>query len=263
MGPMGPVVNGLTYAVPGAGVAKGLEAAGAAGKVAGALGRYGAAALGGGTAAGASSVGHQIGDPNHPINYEKVAGDTLFGAAVATGGQAGGDIAAGAARRVADYVKGMPGRGGEAWNWRGRTDDPTLPADVANQQTFRSPDDPAQPGLAKLQTALAQSTDPGNVAHAAAGLTGWGVTKLAGGDEMAQLAIGGASPFASKFFDNNVARNINTLDRNINVGQAMDQVYPALYGSPSTTDTSGWADALRQFTIGSEARPGPPGSQFW
>lgn len=268
MGPMGPVVNGLTYAVPGMGVARGLKAVGAAGKVTGAIGRYGAGALEGGTASGASSIGHQIGDPNHPINYEKTAKETALGAGFGVGGQVAGDVAAATAQRVADFVKGMPGRSGEAWNWRTRADDPTLPGDVANQQTFRAPDDPAQPGLAKLQTALAQSTEPGRAAdaiYAGAGTLGgyFGVPPdyaLLGG--IGGLTAGGVVKNA---FGSPGARAINTVDRNINVGQAMDQLYPAIYPQkgPSTTDTSGWADALRQFTIGSEARPGPPGSQFW
>jgi hypothetical protein len=60
------------------------------------------------------------------------------------------------------------------------------------------------------------------------------------------------------------AKAINTVDRNINVGQALDQLYPALYGPQKTPalDTSGWANAIRQLSIGGE-RPGPPGSQVW
>jgi hypothetical protein len=255
LGPMGPVVNAATYIIPGTGVAKGLEAAGAAGKVAGAVGRYGAGALEGGTANAASSIGHQAGDPNG-IDVLKVAKDAGTGAVFGVGGQVAGDAAAAAVRNVSNYVRGSPGRGGEQWNWRTRaaSGDDTLPISVQAQQNALPLDDPAQPALAKVQGALAQSTDPGNIAHAVTGAGAWYGSKLLGGDEVAQIAAGGISPFASKYFVNKPAQMLNTADRNINVGQALDQAYPALYGPQSlpALDTSGWADALRQTAIGGE-----------
>ena len=171
MGPMGPAVNALTYAVPGAGAAKALETIGAAGKVAGALGRYGAGALEGATANTASSVGHQAGDYIDPL---KVAKDAATGAVFGVGGQAAGDAAAAAVRNVSNYVRGSPGRGGEQWDWRDRAaaGDPTLRTDMAAESALRPSDDPAQPALARTQAALGQSVEPGRMADAIYGATG-------------------------------------------------------------------------------------------
>jgi hypothetical protein len=268
MGPMGPVVNALTYVVPGAGVAKGLEAAGAAGKVAGALGRYGAGALEGAAANATSSVGHQAGGYIDPL---KVAKDTATGAVFGVGGQAVGDLAASAVRNVSNYVRGSPGRGGEQWDWRTRaaSGDPTVQSDVAISRETLPSDHPAQPALAKTQAALNQSIEPGRMADAIYGTTGaiggyMGVPPdyaLLGG--VGGLTAGGVT---KQMFGTPGARAINTLDRNINVGQSLDQLYPALYG-PHTTpalDTSGWANVLRQGAIGGE-RPVDQDrdAQFW
>ena len=268
MGPMGPVINALTYAVPGAGVAKGLEAAELGGKVAGALGRYGAGALEGGAASGTSSIGHQAGDPNG-IDALKVAKDAGTGAVFGVGGQAAGDAAAAAVRNVSNYVRGSPGRGGEQWDWRDRAavGDPTLRTDMAAESALRPSDDPAQPALARTQAALGQSVEPGRMADAIYGATGTLGGYLGAPPDLQILGgIGGltAGGVTKAMFGAPGAKAINTVDRNINVGQSLDQLYPAMYGpqSPPALDTSGWADALRQLTIGSE-RPGPPGSQVW
>jgi hypothetical protein len=269
MGPMGPVVNALTYAVPGAGVARGLETIGAAGKVAGTLGRYGAGALEGATVNAASSAGHQAGDPNG-IDPLKVAKDAGTGAVFGVGGQAAGDAAAAAVRNVSNYVRGSPGRSGEAWNWRERAaaGDPTLPSDVANQQVFRAPNDPAQPALAKVQDALAQSTDPGVGFNTLATATGAGASALGVNEGLGwveSLTPGGVAGFATSKIGQPIARGVNTLDRNINVGQALDQAYPALYGPFSTPalDTSGWANAIRRGTIGGERPADQTGDAQW
>ena len=111
LGPMGAVINAGTYALPGGVVAKGLGAVGKAGKVAGALGRYGAGAVEGGAASGTSSLGHQVGEHVDPL---KIAEDTAKGAAFGVGGQIIGDAAAAAARNVSNYVRGSPGRKGRA-----------------------------------------------------------------------------------------------------------------------------------------------------
>ena len=267
MGPAGPLVNALTYAIPGGIVGKGLEAAELGGKVAAKVGRYGVGAIEGGTANATSSVGHQIDDHVSPL---KVGEDAATGAVFGVGGQTIGDLAAGAARRLSNYVRGSPGRGGEQWNWRDRATagDPTLPDEIARTQQTFPPDDPAQPALARTQGALAQSTEPGSMANAIYAGTGalggaWGAPpelQLLGG--IGGLTAGG---IVKQMFGTPGARAINTLDRNINVGQSLDQLYPALYGRQTPApalDTSGWADALRRLTIGSE-RPGPPGSQVW
>jgi hypothetical protein len=266
MGPMGPVVNAATYIIPGTGVAKGLKAVGAAGKVAGALGRYGVAALEGGTANAASSVGHQAGGYIDPL---KVAKDTATGTVFGVGGQAAGDAAAAAMRNVSNYVRGSPGRGGEKWDMRTRAaeGDPTLPGDVGLYQKTLASDDPAQPALARTQAALNQSVEPGRMADAVyAGTGALGAAFGAPPDYALLGGIGGLTAGGVTRYTLGApgAKAINTIDRNINVGQALDQLYPALYGPQKNPalDTSGWADAVRQFAIGGE-RPNNGGAQWW
>jgi hypothetical protein len=272
LGPMGPVVNALTYAIPGGGEAKlaftpGKYLGKAAQAAAPYIGRYGAAAAEGGTAAAASSIGHQVGDPNG-IDALKVAKDTGFGVAGGALAQSVGDAAAATGRPIVDLITGKDGRSSEAWNWRTRaaSGDPTLPSDVANQQVFRASNDPAQPALANLQTALSQSTDPGAGFNAVASATGL-ATGAAGMDKgmdwVSALVPGGVAGAATKYMGEPLARGINTIDRNINVGQALDQTYPALYPNASTTDTSGWANALRQGWIGGQRSTDQAGDAQW
>jgi hypothetical protein len=267
LGPMGPIVNALTYAIPGTGEMKMVATPGKLIRGGAELldaGRYGTAAVEGGTAAALSSAGHQAGDPNG-IDALKVAKDAGWGAAGGTVMQGLGDVTAPAVQRVSDYVTGKPGTGSEAWNWRTRaaSGDDTLPISVQAQQNALPANDPAQPALAKLQGALAQPTDPGIVAHAATGVTGWAAGHYLGGSEIASTGLGIAGPFASKYFVNKPAQMINTADRNINVGQALDQAYPALYPNASTTDTSGWANTLRQGWIGGDRPTDQAGDAQW
>ena len=274
MGPMGPVVNALTYAVPGAGVAKGLEAAGVAGKVAANVGRYGVGAIEGGTANAASSAGHQLGGYIDPL---KVGKDALIGAGFGVGGQAAGDLAAGAVRNVSNYVRGSPGRGGEQWDWRTRAaaGDPTVQSDIAISQATLPPDHPAQPALANTQAALNQSVEPGRMADAVYGGAGALGTYMGVPPDYALLggAFGGltAGGISKKMLGSPGAKAVNTLDRNINVGQSLDQLYPALYGPQTANgalrpalDTSGWANAVRQGSLGGE-RPADQDrdAQWW
>jgi hypothetical protein len=275
LGPMAPIINAATYAVPVGSEAK--VVAKLAPRVAGALarnvGRYGAAGIEGGLVSGAGSIGHKGFDPEHPINPDEVIKDTAWGTAAGFGGQAAGDAVAAAARPIIDYVTKKPGRGGEKqWDWRTRAASgdagrDSVRAEVAAEQFTRPPNDPAQPALAKTQEALGQSIEPGLVAHAATGLGGAISAKFGIGPTvdpyLGMLAGTTAGTLGSTLLANPVARGINRIDRNINTGQAFDQLYPALYGPKSTTNTSGWADALRRLTIGGEGRPGPPGSQFW
>ena len=277
MGPMGPALNAATYIIPGAGVAKGLEAAGAAGKVAGALGRYGAGALEGGVASGTSSVGHQAGGYIDPV---KVAKDTAFGAAGGALFQGIGDAAGAAGQRVANYVTGKGGRaseqwpGGTSWRERAKANDPTLPDDINLYQRTLPADDPAQPALSKTQNAFDQSIEPGLGFNAVAGATGIGAGALGINEGLhwaEAITPGGVAGFTASKIGQPAARAVNRIDRNINVGQSMDQLYPALTQNPaSVTDTSGWANAIRRGWIGGE-RPdqGPnaavPGgdAQWW
>lgn len=274
MGPMGPVLNAATYAVPGGGEVKMLATPGkyigkAAQYLAPKIGRYGAAAAEGGTAAATSSIGHQVGDPNG-IDALKVAKDTAKGVAGGVLFQGAGDVTAPAIQRVGTYVTGKPGTGAEQWDWRTRAaaGDPTLPAEVATQQAVLPADHPAQPALAKTQGALAQTTDPGYAAHLTQGLVGAGAAKLGIGEHidpaLSMLGVGSLGALTSKVVGNPLATGINTFDRNINVGQSMDQLYPALTGNKaSVTDTSGWANALRQGWIGGDRPTDQAGDAQW
>ena len=82
---------------------------GRARKVAANVGRYGVGAIEGGTANAASSAGHQLGGYNDP---PKVGKDALIGAGFGVGGQAAGDLAAGAVRERLELCA-LP-----AWAWR-------------------------------------------------------------------------------------------------------------------------------------------------
>ena len=119
LGPMGPIVNAMTYAIPGTGEMKMVATPGkfigkAAQYLAPKIGRYGAAAAEGGTASALSSIGHQAGDPDG-IDALKVAKDTAKGAAGGVVFQGAGDVTAPAIQRVGTYVTGKPGTGGEQW----------------------------------------------------------------------------------------------------------------------------------------------------
>ena len=237
LGPMGPIINAATYMAPGLGESKlafavpGRLISKGAQKLAPTIGRYGAAAAEGGTATGLSSAVHQGGADTFDI--DKVIKDTAKGVALGVAGQGLGDVTAPAVQRVADYVSGKPGRGAEQWDWRTRAaaGDPILPAEVAVQQAVLPADHPAQPALSKVQGALAQSTQPGLVADAATGAGGFGVNyALGGADNAAANWLSTAGPAAfSRFGVNPVARTVNQFDRNLNVGQSLDQLYPALY----------------------------------
>jgi hypothetical protein len=263
LGPMGPIVNAATYMAPGA---PGRLISKGAGKLASVVGRYGAAAAEGGAASGLSSAVHQGGSDTFDI--DKVIKDTAKGVALGTAAQGVGDVTAPAVQRVGDYVTGKPGTASEQWDWRTRAaaGDPTLPNDVNLQQAASPPNDPAQPGLAKLQGALAQPTEPGSVADAATAGAGFGVNYALGGADnpVANWVSAGLPALYSRFGGNPAARAINTYDRNINVGQALDQLYPALYPKQgaSTTNVSGWADSLRDLTTGGQ-RPNEGNAQWW
>jgi hypothetical protein len=261
LGPMGPVINAATYMAPGA---PGRLISKGAGKLASVVGRYGAAAAEGGAASGTSSAVHQAGSDTFDI--DKVIKDTAKGVALGTAAQGVGDVTAPAVQRVGDYVTGKPGAAGEQWDWRTRAaaGDSTLPDDISLHQAVLPPDHPAQPGLAKLQGALAQSTEPGVVADASTGALGFGVNYALGGagNAAADWASAAGPAIYSRFATNPVARGINTYDRNINIGQSLDQLYPALYPKASTTNVSGWADSLRDLTTGGQ-RPNEGNAQWW
>ena len=275
LGPMGPILNALTYAIPGTGEMKMVATPGklihGAAELAD-VGRYGTAAIEGGTAGALSSVGHQAGDPNG-IDALKVAKDAGKSAVGGVLFQGAGDVTAPVIQRVGTYVTGKPGVGGEQWpggtNWRDRaaSGDPTLPDDIDLYQKTLPPDDPAQPALSKTKNAFDQSVDPGRGFQAVQAGTalGAGALGLHEGLNLAEsITPGGVAGFTTRNIGEPIARGINTYDRNINVGQSMDQLYPALTGNkPSVTDTSGWANFLRQGWIGGERPTDAAGDAQW
>lgn len=235
-----------------------------AGKLAPVAGRYGAAATEGVAANAVDEFGNQVGS-NQPVNYWDTGKHILAGAPASIVGQGVGDLTAPIIRRVSNYAAGLPGRAAEQWDWRG------LPPDQAQARIddYRqmappasvAPGTPADKALTDTSNALAQSTDPGLVAHATQGIGTAAAAKFGLSPyldpaghlaEMAGLGSGGA---ISAFGVNPIARGVNTIDKNINTGQAFDRLYPALTGQQSTVDTTGWANALRQGWIGQQSQP--------
>ena len=263
---IGPVASGVANAA-GYTMGPGRVLGPLAGKLAPVAGRYGAAAVEGMGANAIDVAGNQLGS-DKPLNYWDTGKHILAGGVAGIGGQAAGDVVAAVSRPILNYVRGLPGRSSEQWDWRtraasGPTGSDSVRADVAAEQALRPPSDPAQPALADAQTALSQSTAPGPVAHlgtaAATGVAAkFGLApyldQLSNISDLVGLGTGGISAFGF----NPVAKTVNAVDRNINVGQSLDRLYPALY--PNATpgvDTSGWADSLRQMAIGSRAQPTP------
>jgi hypothetical protein len=264
MGPLGPVLNAATYMAPGLGESKlayavpGRLLSKAATKVAPKIGRYTAAAAEGGTAAATRSIDQQVGS-ERGVDPVKVLDDAKWGTIYGLGGQAGGDALTTVARPAANAYAGLPGRSRENWgpdDWRARAavGDSTVSPEVADELTY-TPPGPRRDALNNLRGALAQSTDPGPVATATGSAVGAGVAHVVGGADKYLDAFGLALPLLAKQrLVDWPARQINTVDRNINVGNAFDQLYPQMFPGrgPSTVDTSGWADALRSLTIGAQ-----------
>jgi hypothetical protein len=260
LGPMGPVINALTYAVPGLGEAKAVAVPGRAISALAkatrpALGRYGAAAAEGGAANAASSIGHQVGGENG-IDWSKVGIDTATGAAVGPVAQTVGDVTAPTVRRVADYVSGKPGRAAGAPWWedlrhRSLAGENITPDLSRVQQTLR-PGSAGDRAIQDVSDAAAASIEPGWMSKGARAATtlgagGYGLLKSGGWGGLAGMA--GADRFNAALTDP-IARFVNRADRKINVNQAFDQFYPAMRDSPVTTNVEPWADALRQLSIG-------------
>jgi hypothetical protein len=107
--------------------------------------------------------------------------------------------------------------------------------------------------LTNLTNTLGQSTEPGYGANLVKGTAALGSAALGFRDvpdwthALMGLVGGGV---AARGVGDTLATGVNTVDRNINVGQAFDRAYPALTGVQSTTDTSPWANVLRQWAIG-------------
>lgn len=235
-----------------------------AGKLAPTIGRYGAAAFEGGAGSALNSAGNQAGNPNGPnftgIDPYSVARDAGWGSVAGIGGQAAGDVAAAAARPGMDIVKGLPGRGGELWDWRTRYNaGEDINPLIDRYQQYAPPGGPEDVALTKLRSAVNQSVEPGVAAKTVAGVgtlgSGWLGLEHSLSSPWAEAAGAGTiAGAASKWGLMPAAKLVNRVDRYINTGQAFDQAYPALTAQPAaTTDTSGWADALRQAWIGQQA----------
>jgi hypothetical protein len=258
MGPAGPLVNALTYAVPGGGEVKALATPGKyLGKAAQLtrpyLGRYGAAATEGGAATALSAVGH--GDED-PISVGEKA---VLGAGIGTGGQVVGDVTGAAIRRVADYVQGLPGRGVtptssplEDLRQRALSGEDVRP-EIAAHQSAEVPGSPEHTALGNINQALGQSTEPGVGANilkqGGAGTAGYLGLQSPLGWWGAVTGAGSAETLGGKVIDP-IARGVNTIDRQINVNQAFDQAYPAFGAASPTTNLQPWADTWRQLAIG-------------
>ena len=257
---VGPVVSALAdTAGYMTGVGKVLGPA--AGKLAPVAGRYGAAAVEGAAANAIDVAGSHLGS-DQPLNLWDAGKHIVAGGVAGVAGQGVGDLTAPVIRRVGNFVQGLPGRGGEQWDWRTAADPQAKIDDyrVAAPPASVAPGSPQDKALADTSKALAQSTDPGMVAHLAtgAGTTAaakFGLTpyldSISGLAEAGGFGAGGVSALVG----NPIARGINTVDKNINVGQSFDKLYPALTGQPSTVDTSNWANLLRQGWIGQQAQP--------
>jgi hypothetical protein len=269
MGPAGYVMNAATYALPGLGEGKAFVAAPA--KILGAvtkrlapyIGRYGAAGTEAAAVNAISTAGHEVANPNGPnftgIDPYHVAWNSALGFPLGVGGQALGDTVAAGSRPVLDWMTRKGGRSSEQWpsDWRQRaaTGDATLQPDIQAAQTL-TPPGPTRDALGDLNTALRQSTAPGPGARALqAGALAGG--SWAGFSHLNSLLEGfGGAGLGTLLADRVVgplASGVNTIDRNINVGQAFDRLYPMYTGArPPTTDMSAWAPFIRQSVIGGD-----------
>ena len=232
-----------------------------AGKLAPVAGRYGAAAAEGMGANAIDVFGNHLGS-DQPLNLWDAGKHIAAGGVAGVAGQGVGDLTAPVIRRVGNFVQGLPGRAGEQWDWRTAADPQAKIDDyrAAAPPASVAPGSPQDKALADTSKALAQSTDPGMAAHLATGAgttiaAKFGLTpyldSISGLAEAGGFGAGGVSALVG----NPIARGINTVDKNINVGQSFDKLYPALTGQPSTVDASNWANLLRQGWIGQQAQP--------
>jgi hypothetical protein len=274
MGPAGPLLNAVTYAVPGGGEAKALNVAraltpgkylGKAAEVASPyIGKYGAAATEGAIASGASSAGHQLGsDDDLSTIAENVGEDMTKGAVFGVGGQAVGRGLqrvgdTGAVRRVADYVKGNPGRAEDPYFGSIRTAS-NMGADVGNdlinEIVQRPQGDPMQPGLSSAYTASQQSVEPGPMAKATANAARYGA-KMA--EVHALGPVGWLMDSPGNWIQRkveNAAVNSNLRARNAAVQGGLDQAAATGPQGPLTYDTRSWPRAWSQFAIGGSRAP--------
>ena len=231
-----------------------------AGKLAPVAGRYGAAAVEGMGANAVDAFGNHLGS-DQPINYWDTGKHIVSGAVNGVIGQGAGDLTAGLTRRVGNYVQGLPGRGGEQWDWRGLSPAETQ-AKIDNYRANApaatvAPGTPADKALTNTSSAVSQSVEPGPTARIVQGATGAVAGAYGLPDNITEGITGGLGigALTSKFVGDPLARGVNTFDKNISVGQSLDKLYPALTGQQSTVDVSQWPDALRRAWIGQQAQP--------
>ena len=254
---VGPVATALADTA-GYGMGVGKLLGPLAGETAPLVGRYGAAAVEGAGANAVDVFGNHLGSDQQLNLWD--AGKHIAAGGVA--GQGVGDLTAPVIRRVGNYVQGLPGRGAEQWDWRTAAD-PQAKIDeyrAAAPPTSVAPGTQADKALTDTSKALSQSTEPGIGAHIATGVGTTAAAKFGLAPYLDQISgLAEASGFGaggvSALVGNPIATGINRIDKNINVGQSFDRLYPALTGQQSTVDTSGWADAIRQGWIGQQAQP--------
>jgi hypothetical protein len=283
LGPMGPVVNALTYILPTGGAAKAVLTPGKyIAKAAPVIGRVGAAAGEGAVASGLSSAGHQLGSNETWGDLgENVAADATKGAAFGAGGHYVGsgltnvaDIPA--VRRVADFINSNPGRASDPYFGAIRAHS-NIGADVSQDiQNIRSslpPGAPAEPGLKAAQDAASQSIEPGLAGKTAMSAADF-AARAAGSHVIGPFAwvMRGPAEWASQKVGNAVTA-INQHARNQAIQAGLDQAVrdaapPATgWGGGTgwgglnrsrnrfTVNTSGFPDAWTQYGAGGARQP--------
>ena len=259
LGPMGPVVNALTYILP-TGEAKVLAPTKYLANLAPKIGKVGAAAVESAGASGLSSAGHQLGtNESWGDEGENVAADMTKGAIFGTAGHYFGtgirnvaDIPA--VRNVADYVNSNPGRGSTYGTIRTASNmGADVRADIAAEHAFAP--DPAKAGLQAAQDAASMSTAPGPVGKAAMSAADY-ATRLASSHVIGPFgwfAKGPAEWASGKVGDAVTAINQHAKNQAVQAG--LDQAIWDLTGQRLTVNTSGFPDFWTQASAGGARQP--------
>ena len=261
LGPMGPVVNALTYILP-TGEAKILAPTKYLAKLAPKIGKTGAAAAEGAGASALSSAGHQLGsNETWSDEAENVAADATKGAIFGTGGHYVGtgirniaDIPA--VRNVADYVNSNPGRGSTYGTIRTASNmGADVRSDIGAEQAFAPPPDPAAAGLRAAQDAASMSTAPGPVGKAAMTAADY-AARLASSHVIGPFGwlMKGPAEWASGKVGDAVTA-INEHAKNQAVQAGLDQAVRDSTGKRLTVNTSGFPDFWAQASAGGARQP--------
>ena len=217
------------------------------------IGGLGAAAIEGGAYGAGSAVGHG----EHDVGI--VAKDTAEGIAGGAAGRVIGEgVVAPIVRNVKNFVKGYPGRAADPVYGGARTDlatnpdtaAPAIQTDAAAQQAFAKPGSPEYDALERVKQYAGTSVEPGWAAKTAGLLTGDAAGAVAGKLPQVPLlsdAVTAAGAWTGKNVINPIAKTANTWDRNVNVNNALDDLYRTQMGSPVSGSTVNWSDFARGF----------------